>query len=291
MPLARADLMPLSGACAVAVAIALSRVTAHIPTPSLPAVFNVEWSEPSPGPGQTIGGKKTYMDAMPLGNGRVTALAWANVTTGGVGIYLGSQEAMSGQTELLKLGHVQVSLTPNPWSPGAHFRQRLDLAAGTVVVELGAAVISVWVDANSDTLRVTAQGPTPFAISARASSTRPSTPWAHAPGSSCQLSTTNPDVYMDPLPAEALRLAPLPPNPHPFRHASGGQRPLRSLGADRLSGLAPFKFAPGTVISYHRNNVSEGDTLEDLFTQQVRAAPCAMALCAGGCTAPCLMHP
>ena len=34
--------------------------------------FNVEWSEPSSGPGTTVGGAATYMDAMPCGNGRVT---------------------------------------------------------------------------------------------------------------------------------------------------------------------------------------------------------------------------
>lgn len=53
---------------------------------------------------------------MPLGNGRTTALAWANVTTGGVGIYLGSQEALSGQTELFKLALIQLSVTPNPFT-------------------------------------------------------------------------------------------------------------------------------------------------------------------------------
>ena len=34
--------------------------------------FNVEWTTPSSGPGTTIGGVATYMDAMPAGNGRVT---------------------------------------------------------------------------------------------------------------------------------------------------------------------------------------------------------------------------
>ena len=40
--------------------------------------------------------------------GKFTALAWANVSNGGVGIMLGHQDAMSSATELFKLGLVQV---------------------------------------------------------------------------------------------------------------------------------------------------------------------------------------
>ena len=54
-----------------------------------PRPFNVRWLEPSNGPGFTMGKQATYRDAMPLGNGRTTALAWANASSGGVGIYLG----------------------------------------------------------------------------------------------------------------------------------------------------------------------------------------------------------
>ena len=36
-----------------------------------PSPFNIHWSEPSQGPGRTIGNVLTYMDAMPLGNGRL----------------------------------------------------------------------------------------------------------------------------------------------------------------------------------------------------------------------------
>ena len=57
---------------------------------------------------------------------------------------------MSSQTELLKLALLQLSLTPNPWTAGAHFNQTLDLATGTVIIELGTAVIRVWVDAMTD---------------------------------------------------------------------------------------------------------------------------------------------
>ena len=88
-----------------------------------PSMFNVHWSSPSSGPGRTQKGLPTFQDAMPIGNGRVTALAWANTSIGGIGVYLGSQEAMSGQTDLFKLGHFQLAVTPNPFTPGADFNQ------------------------------------------------------------------------------------------------------------------------------------------------------------------------
>ena len=53
-------------------------------------------------------------------------------------IFLGTQEAMSGQTELFKLGMIELALSPNPWtSPPRHYNQTLDLATGTLHIELG----------------------------------------------------------------------------------------------------------------------------------------------------------
>jgi hypothetical protein len=57
----------MAAALAVAAAAAVAAMD--------PSAFNVVWDAPSPGPGKTQGGKATYMDAMPLGNGRTTALA------------------------------------------------------------------------------------------------------------------------------------------------------------------------------------------------------------------------
>ena len=115
------------------------------------------------------------------------------MTSGGVSIYLGSQEAMSAQTELFKLGLIELSLNPNPWIDGAHFNQSLDLATGTVNLQLGAVRISVWVDANQDILRLTAEGPTPFSIRVKSSSTRPAdTTWNHGSAATCAPSQSNP---------------------------------------------------------------------------------------------------
>lgn len=82
--------------------------------------YNVEWTKPTIEPGKTQSGASTYQGAMPLGNGALTALAWPNVTSGGVGLYIGHQNAMSSWTELFKLGLVQIVLSPNPFSSGVY---------------------------------------------------------------------------------------------------------------------------------------------------------------------------
>jgi hypothetical protein len=164
---------------------------------------------------------------------------------------------------------LEVEVTPNPWTNGtSHFNQTLDLATATVYVTLGATCIAVWVDANTDALRVTAHAPTPFSLVVRATSTRPTHPWAHSARSTVSGSTTNPDLYLDPLPLSAagVSLERAGPNPYPFKHASGHKRPLRTLD---LSGLpATADFEPATVVAYHRNNASEGENMADLFKQQ-----------------------
>ena len=232
-----------------------------------PHQFQVEWTKPSPGPGHTTGKAPlpTYMDAMPLGNGRVTVLGWANITNGGVAFYLGSQEAMSSQTELFKLALVDIAITPNPMATaGATFNQTLDIATGSLRITLGDFNLFAFVDANSDALFVNGSGPTPFSISIASTSTRPTTPWSHYSGSTCKTPTSNPDVYVDPIPSTAFAFRNPGPNPLPFKHASGDQRPLRTL-AD----LPPFgAFQPASIISYHRNDVAEGENLADIFAEQ-----------------------
>ena len=97
--------------------------------PPSPSAFNIAWLSASIEPGTTAGGKSTYAGAMPTGNGRTTALIWANETTGGVGIYLGSQEAMGSTTELFKLARFEVLVEPNPFTTGPYFNQTLDISA------------------------------------------------------------------------------------------------------------------------------------------------------------------
>lgn len=237
-----------------------------------PRAFNVEWDSPSSGPGTAKDGKTlVYKDAMPLGNGRVTALAWANATAGGLGIYLGSQEAMSSQTELFKLALLQISVSPNPYTGSNYFNQTLDLETGTVFVTLGHVQMTVYVDANYDVLRVRAAStnvpPQPFDMTIVASSTRPAgVNWGHGTRL-CNSTSSSPDIYVDPLPsARDLELRHPGPNPRPFNHASGSQRPLRTIP---IASLPTFgEFAAGSILSYRRNVVADGPTLKDILESQ-----------------------
>ena len=154
------------------------------------AQYSVDFSSPSSGPGKTQGGKATYQDAMPLGNGALTALAWANATAGGAGLMLGHQNAMSSHTELFKLALVQITVTPNPFAAGAYFNQTLRLDTATVMIYMGgtgpadaSALISVYADANSDALLVDISSPAggAFSVTATVTSVRPSTPFTYRP--------------------------------------------------------------------------------------------------------------
>jgi len=192
---------------------------------------------------------------------------------------------MASTTELLKLSRFDIAITPNPFEASAYgtqpyFNQTLDLATATLHLFLGGANLSthalhiaVYVDANADTLRVTAAaGPSfaPFSLRVASFSTRPATNWTHAPPFFCSSALTLPDVYLDPLPP-AQGLGPAAPlrEADRLRHAGGGARPLRRLHAPGgpLHGKhgkrtpTSFAFQPGSIIAFHRNDVhAEGGT-------------------------------
>ena len=242
------------------------------------AQYSVDFMAPSTGPGKTQGGKATYQDAMPLGNGALTALAWANATAGGAGLMLGHQNAMSSHTELFKLALVQIAVTPNPFASGAYFNQSLRLDSATVQIYMGgtgpadaSALISVYADANSDALLVDISSPAggAFSVTATVTSLRPSTPFNYRPAFGwCSDVQSQPDVFVDPLPAAAPLRAPRPQTPEEaIRHASGAARPTRTLAAaGRLPAVGAFQ--PGTVIVYHRNEDSDGLTVNETLVQQ-----------------------
>jgi len=182
------------------------------------AQYSVSWSSPSAGPGRTQGGHPTYMDAMPLGNGALTALAWANISNGGVGLYVGHQMAQSSHTELFKLALLQVSISPAPGT--GFFNQTLDPSTGTVTVFLGGtstadadALLSVWADANSDALLIDISSPggKAFSFTATVMSVRPTSTWHYRPPFGwCADIQSEPDVFVDPVPPAVRLRAPAP---------------------------------------------------------------------------------
>ena len=240
--------------------------------------YSVTFSSPSAAPGRTQGGKDTFQDAMPLGNGRLTALGWANSTAGGLGLMLGHQNAMSSHTELFKLAIVQVAISPNPFSAGAYFNQTINPADGSLYVAMGGtgpadarAVLRAYADANSDALLVDVSSPAgvAFSLTATVLSVRPAAPFSYRPPFGwCSDVTAQPDVFVDPLPAPAPLHAPAPQTrAEAFRHASGVERPTRALAAQgRLPRVGAFQ--PGSIVIFHRNTDSDGLTVNETLFQQ-----------------------
>ena len=223
------------------------------------------WLSPSsPAINPSDEGRLVYSDSMPLGNGAFTAAAWANVTSGGVSILLGHQNAQSSHTELFKLGLLTLSLSPSPFASGPFFSQTLDAATATVTVLAGgtdaasaAASLRIYIDANADQLLVDISSPSgaAFSLAATLASTRPATPWTYTPPFGlCSAVSSQPDVFVDPLPAPAPLARPAPLSAaDAVRRPSARRAPTRTLGS-----LPPTAaFSPATLISYHRNSPAD----------------------------------
>ena len=237
--------------------------------------YNVVWSHPTPEPGVTSEGRETFQGAMPLGNGALTALSWPNTTTGGVDMYIGHQDAMSSWTELFKIAHLQIALSPNPFNSSnasSFFLQELDFDSATMNVFVGGTSksdfrvkFSVWVDANQDQffVQVVSGSTEMFTFDVSVSSVRPSDVWVYnVDFGPCHSVSSQPDVFVDPLPRGGV-FDPAPHDHHPFHHATGHRRPLRRLTSPTVGG-----FQNATVIIFHRNNDSDGLTIQDTLTVQ-----------------------
>ena len=119
--------------------------------------YNVAWDSPS----------EDYSGSMPIGNGDLAANVWVE-PTGDVIFYLSKSDAYSGGEPengpaLLKLGRVRLTLDPPLYTEGATFKQKLDLATGSIRIQgaggrrQGAGVrrdIRFWIDANQPVINV-----------------------------------------------------------------------------------------------------------------------------------------
>jgi len=190
------------------------------------AAYDVSWNTSSPEDTRTgptgnyaCRDSTTYADAMPLGNGNLVALAWANASAGGVSCYVRKADAMNSGTGPITLALLEITLSPNPFRAGGYFNQTLHLQTATVSVLAGGTgyadhevALSVRVDANHNLLRVSvvANAGKAYSITARLAPVRPLSP----PGA---------ELVQD---VDVL------------------------LGAGELSGLAPLRDA---VVIFHRN--------------------------------------
>ena len=121
------------------------------------AACNVTWTE--------LG--KDSQDSMPIGNGDIGLNVWTE-QNGDLLFYIGKTDAWdeSDKGNLVKVGRVRVSLTPNPFVDDPAFTQTLLLREGEIVLAGGGATLRVWVDANAPVVRVEAASNRPMEVTA-----------------------------------------------------------------------------------------------------------------------------
>ena len=123
-----------------------------------PDRYNVVWDSPS----------KDSRGSMPIGNGDIALNAWTEAD-GDLLFYIAKSDAVSENSQLLKLGRVRIKLTPNPFAKGLPFKQELRLDHGDIAIAAGKETpidIRLWVDANRPVIELEATGEKPFEMQA-----------------------------------------------------------------------------------------------------------------------------
>jgi len=142
----------LRGAAFAAAFLSAFAIGAEAQMSSSPERYDVVWDRPS----------RDSSGSMPLGNGDVGLNAWVE-EGGDLLFYISKTDAWSENGRLLKLGRVRIKLSPNPFTKGAPFDQRLRLGQGEILIRAGegaaATAIRVWVDANRPVVRVETENP------------------------------------------------------------------------------------------------------------------------------------
>lgn len=104
--------------------------------------------------------------SMPLGNGDLALNVWTE-QNGDIVLLVAKADAWSENGQLLKLGRVRVTLTPNPFTANSPFAQTLRLETGEVQIQAGQSRARIWVDANHPVAHLEIQTPQPVQIRAR----------------------------------------------------------------------------------------------------------------------------
>ena len=99
---------------------------------------------------------KGFMDdgikSLPIGNGDIGANVWVS-RNGDTHILVSKTDAWSELSRLLKVAHIVLKLTPNPFEGGADFK--LSIADGVLTVSAEKGSLSVYADAFAPSLRLT----------------------------------------------------------------------------------------------------------------------------------------
>ncbi len=139
----------------VATLTALTSNVMHLPQIELEK-NNVIWTTPS-------------IDAsgsMPIGNGEVVLNVWVEAKTGDLLFYIGRTDSLSEISRILKLGGIRIHLDPNPFLGAKDFKHVLSLHDGRIDVSGNGAKLSLYVDTQSNTIRVKGNSPVPSTVTA-----------------------------------------------------------------------------------------------------------------------------
>ncbi len=118
--------------------------------------YNVIWTSPS----------KDASGVMPIGNGDIAAGVYA-IENGDLYLLLSKNDAFNYCGDLYKTGRVRIALTPNPFEKGKPFRQTLDLATGSILIEADGVKLRIWADANRPIYHVEIDSPYDLSPSAQ----------------------------------------------------------------------------------------------------------------------------
>lgn len=167
-------------------------------------------------------------DSMPIGNGRIGLNVWVE-PDGDLVFYLGTTDSYDNMGELLKLGKITLSMTPNPFASSSSFSQRLRLRNGEIEISAeapdGTSVdLRIWVDANHPVVRV--KGTTSADVDLEVSLFT----WRDAPKR---------------LTGEEV--------PYVWRNAQSGNWPFQALYRDSDTIISDTSVPTDSVIWYHRN--------------------------------------
>ena len=108
-------------------------------------------------------------NSMPLGNGDIGLNVWTE-QNGDVLFYVSKSDAWNDSGNLVKVGRVRVTLSPNPFVGATSFQQVLHLKDSEIQITAGIGaqktVFSIWVDANNPVVRVQVSSPKPIQLKA-----------------------------------------------------------------------------------------------------------------------------
>lgn len=120
---------------------------------------NITWNSPG----------NSSKASMPIGNGDIGLNLWTN-DQGTLSFFISKTDAWEENGRLLKIGKVDINLSPNPFHDKNVFVQTLNVYDGLIEITAGqapnAVKLKVWVDANNPVVHFDAQVPDKTIITA-----------------------------------------------------------------------------------------------------------------------------